>query len=213
MLRIFVADDHLLIRGGLRTLFRNRRDFSICGESGNGREAVELAIAAKPDILIVNVNLPGINGIEATRQVRERSPDTEILIFTAENNEDLMREALRAGARGYLLKSASDEQVIAAIETLAGHQRYFSSAVSGKLIDRLTEKKRGESNGGASLTMREREIVRLVAEGHRGKEIAQMLGISLKTVETHRAAAMRKLGLRSVAEVVRYAVRTKLIKV
>jgi DNA-binding NarL/FixJ family response regulator len=212
MLRIFVADDHLLIRGGLRTLFRNRRDFSICGESGNGREAVELAIQAKPDILIVNINLPGINGIETTRQVRERSPDTEILIFTAESNEDLMREALRAGARGYLLKSASDEQVIAAIETLAGHQRYFSSAVSGKLIDRLIEKKRGESNG-ASLTTREREIVRLVAEGHRGKEIAQMLGISLKTVETHRAAAMRKLGLRSVAEVVRYAVRTKLIKV
>jgi DNA-binding NarL/FixJ family response regulator len=214
MLRIFVADDHLLIRGGLRTLFRNRRDFSICGESDNGREAVALAIAAKPDILIVNINLPGINGIEATRQVRERSPDTEILIFTAENNEDLMREALRAGARGYLLKSASDEQVIAAIDTLAGHQRYFSSAVSGKLIDRLAERKRGESNGaGAGLTMREREIVGLVAEGHRGKEIAQMLGISLKTVETHRAAAMRKLDLRSVAEVVRYAVRTKLIKV
>jgi DNA-binding NarL/FixJ family response regulator len=212
MLRIFVADDHLLIRGGLRTLFRNRRDFSICGESDNGREAVALAIAAKPDILIVNINLPGINGIEATRQVRERSPDTEILIFTAENNEDLMREALRAGARGYLLKSSSDEQVIAAIETLAGHQRYFSSTLSGKLIDRLTEPKRGESNG-ASLTMREREIVRLVSEGHRGKEIAQMLGISLKTVETHRAAAMRKLGLRSVAEVVHYAVKTKLINV
>jgi DNA-binding NarL/FixJ family response regulator len=212
MLRIFLADDHLLIRGGLRTLLRSRRDFTICGESGDGREAVELVVRAKPDIVIINIHLPGLNGIEATRQIRRASPDTEVLVFTAEDNEDLMHEALRAGARGYLLKSASDEEVIGAIETLARHHGYSSNSVTGKLIEKLTEQNHGEE-GGARLTMREREILRLIAEGHRGREIAEILGISLKTVDTHRAAVMRKLELRSVAQAVHYAVRTKLIKV
>jgi DNA-binding NarL/FixJ family response regulator len=213
MLRIFLADDHILIRGGLRTLLRSRRDFSICGESGDGREAVELIIRAKPDIVIINVHLPGINGIEATRQIRKASPHTEVLVFTGEDNEDLMHEALRAGARGYLLKSASDHEVIRAIETLALHQVYSSDSVTEKLIEKLTEQNNGEEYGGAHLTMREREVLRLIAEGHRGREIAEILGISLKTVDTHRAAFMRKLELRSVAQAVRYAVRTKLVKV
>lgn len=193
-------------------MLRHRRDFSICGESDNGQEAIELAIKAKPDIVIINVNLPGINGIEATRQIRKASPNTEVLVFTEEENEDLMHEALRAGARGYLLKSASDEEVIDAVETLGRHQGYSSNSVTERLIDRLTEQNHG-ANGGTHLTMREREILRLIAEGHRGKEIAQILGISLKTVDSHRSAVMRKLELRSVAEAVHYAVRTKLIKV
>ena len=211
MLRIFLADNHVLIRGGLRTLLRSRRDFHICGEANNGLDAVTSATAAKPDIVIIDVNIPGLNGIEAARQIRKASPGTEILIFTTESNEDLMREALQAGARGYLLKSASDEQIIAAVETLARHQGYSSNSVSKKLLDSLTPQGAGDDNG-AHLTGREREILRLVAEGHRSREIALMLGISLKTVETHRTAAMRKLQLRSIAEVVRYALRKKLIQ-
>jgi DNA-binding NarL/FixJ family response regulator len=211
MVRVFLADNHVLIRGGLRTLLRTRRDFSICGEANNGREAVKLAIQAKPDVVVMNVNLPDINGIEATRRIRRGTPGTEVLIFTAETNEDLMREALQAGARGYLLKSASDEQVIGAIEALAEHQVYSSSSVREKLLGSLTHQKRGDGNS-VRLTVREREILRLIAEGHRGRKIAMILGISLKTVETHRTAGMRKLGLRSIVEVVRYAIREKLIQ-
>jgi DNA-binding NarL/FixJ family response regulator len=203
MVRIFLADHHVLIRGGLRTLLRVRKDFVICGEADNGVEAVRLAIQTRPDVAIMNVNMPGINGIEATRQIRKAVPNTEILIFTTENNEDIMRECLRAGARGYLLKSASDEQIIDAIEALAEHHGYYSGSITEKLL-----------NGGddrSLLTAREREILRLIAQGRRGKEIALMLGVSLRTVETHRAAGMRKLDLHSIAEVVHYAIREQLI--
>ena len=202
--RIFLADQHVLIRGGLRTLLRTRRDFSVCGEADNGVDAVRLAIETKPDVAIMNVNMPGINGIEATRQIRKAVPNTEILIFTAEDNEDIMRESLRAGAGGYLLKSASDEQIIEAIEALAEHQGYYTRSVAEKLLR--------AGNHRSDLTAREREILRLIAQGRRSREIAQMLGVSVRTVETHRAAGMRKLHLHSVAEVVRYAIREQLIQ-
>jgi DNA-binding NarL/FixJ family response regulator len=204
MVRIFLADHHVLIRGGLRTLLRARKDFSVCGEADNGIDAVKLAIQTKPDVAIMNVNMPGINGIEATRQIRKAVPNTEILIFTAENNEDIMRECLRAGAGGYLLKSASDEQIIEAIEALAEHQGYYSRSIAEKLLR--------AGNYRSDLTAREREILRLIAQGRRSREIAQMLGVSVRTVETHRAAGMRKLHLHSVAEVVRYAIREQLIQ-
>jgi DNA-binding NarL/FixJ family response regulator len=204
MVRIFLADHHVVIRGGLRSLLQARKDFTICGEADNGIEAIKSAIQAKPDVAIMNVNMPGINGIEATRQIRKASPHTEILIFTAENNEDIMRECLRAGARGYLLKSASDEQIIDAVEALAEHRGYYSGSVTEKLL--------GAGEDRSLLTAREREILRLIAQGRRGKEIALMLGVSLRTVETHRAAGMRKLHLHSIAEVVRYAIREQLIQ-
>jgi DNA-binding NarL/FixJ family response regulator len=211
MVRILLADNHVVIRGGLRALLQNHGDFHICGETSGGREAVDLAIQKKPDVVVININLPEINGIEATRQIRRATPSTEVLIYTAENNNDLIRAAFRAGARGYLLKSAADEDIIAAIEALARHKTFCSSSVSEKLLSELAIKGRGGSTG-VHLTTREREILRLVAEGHSGKRIALMLGISQKTVETHRAAAMRKLQLQSIAQVVRYAVREKLIQ-
>lgn len=203
MVRIFLADNYVLIRGGLRTLLRARNDFSICGEADNGIEAVKLAIQAKPDVAIMNVNMPGLNGIEATRQIRKAAPNTEILIFTAEDNEDIMRECLRAGAGGYLLKSASDEQIIDAIDALTQHHGYYSESVTEKLL------RSGDNR--SHLTAREREVLRLIAQGRRSREIAQMLGVSLRTIETHRAASMRKLNLHSVAEVVRYAMRERII--
>ena len=211
MVRILLADNHIVIRSGLRALLRTRRNFHICGETNDGQEAVDLAVLKKPDVIVININLPALNGIEATRQIRRAVPGTEILIYTAENNDDLIREALSAGALGYVLKSAPDEEIIEAMEALARHQPYCSSAVSQKLLNDLTMRVRDDSIG-VHLTAGEREIVRLIAEGHRGKSIALMLGIGQKTVETHRAAAMRKLNLQSIAEVVRYAVREKLIK-
>ena len=192
-----------MIRGGLRALLRTREDFSICGEADNGIEAVKLAIQAKPDVAIMNVNLPGLNGIEATRQIRKAAPNTEILIFTAEDNEDIMRECLRAGAGGYLLKSASDEQIIDAIDALSQHHGYYSESVTEKLL------RSGDNR--SHLTGREREVLRMIAQGRRSREIALMLGVSLRTVETHRAASMRKLNLHSVAEVVRYAMRERIV--
>jgi DNA-binding NarL/FixJ family response regulator len=211
MTSVLLADNHLLIRGGLRTLLQARGDFHVCGEASDGYEAVSLAIHKHPDIVITNINLPGINGIEVTRQICQNVPAAQILIFTAEDNEDLMREALRAGARGYLLKSAPDEQIIEAIETLAANQAYRSSAMCEKVLDNMTNQIR-VNDPGAQLTRREREILRLVAQGYRNKIIAAMLGVSVKTVDTHRATAMRKLGIRSTVEVVRYAIRQKLIQ-
>jgi DNA-binding NarL/FixJ family response regulator len=161
--------------------------------------------------VIVNLNLPGIGGIEATRQIRKVAPKTEILIFTTQDSPDLMREALRAGARGYLLKSAPDEQIVQAIEAIGRHQAFCSNSVSEKLMEHFAARARTTGNA-ALLTNRERQVVRLVATGYTGKRIAQALGISLKTVNSHRACAMRKLRLRSVADVVRYAVREKLIE-
>lgn len=203
MVSIFLADRRVLIRGGLRHLLQNREDLFICGEADNGIDAVRLAIQARPDVIVMSVNMPGINGIEATRQIRKATPNTEILIFTAEDNEDIMRECLRAGARGYLLKSAPDEQIIDAIEALAEHRGYYSGSVTEKLLH--------ANDTRSHLTTREREILRLVAQGRRSREIALMLGVSLRTVETHRAAGMRKLQLHSVAEVVHYATREQLI--
>jgi DNA-binding NarL/FixJ family response regulator len=211
MIRILLADNHLVIRAGLRALFQARSNFQICGETGDGRGAVDLATQRKPDVVVININLPVISGIEATRQICQRAPDTNVLIYTAENNADLMREALRAGARGYLLKFSPDEQIIEAIETLARRRPFYSGSASEKILDDATVV-RGVGNG-VHLTAREREILRLIAEGNRSKHIALVLGISQKTVDTHRTTAMRKLHLQSVAQVVRYAVRERLIQV
>jgi DNA-binding NarL/FixJ family response regulator len=211
MTSVLLADNHLIIRAGLRTLLQARNDFHVCAEASDGHEAIDLAIQERPDIIIININLPGINGIDVTRQISRSAPTTQILIFTMEDNERLMREALCAGASGYLLKSAPDEQIIQAVETLAAKRSYRLSATSEKTFDNLTSKARA-NDGDIRLTRREREILRLVAQGHRNKVIAAMLGISVKTVDTHRATAMRKLALRSTAEVVRYAIRENLIQ-
>jgi DNA-binding NarL/FixJ family response regulator len=208
MTSVLLADNHFVIRAGLRTLLQTRSDFHVCAEASDGNEAVGLAIQERPDIIIININLPGINGIDATRQICRNAPTTQILIFTNEEDERLMREALCAGASGYLLKSAPDEEIIEAVETLAAKRAYRSKPTSGYPINK------GRSNeSDAGLTPREREILQLVAQGYRNKVIAARLGISVKTVDTHRATAMRKLALRSTAEIVRYAIRENLIQV
>jgi len=211
MVRIIVADDHVVVRLGLRAVIAARSDFIICGEASNGREAVELALLHKPDVVVIDVSLPVLNGIDATQQIRKGAPDTEVLIFTRHNDEDTVRAAMAAGARGYVLRSESDEQIIKAINTLAQHQVFYSSQVFDIRLDPATDHAIG---GGPpnTLTAREREVVQLIAEGNSNKMVANILTISVKTVETHRAAAMHKLNIHSTADLVRYAVRKKLVE-
>jgi len=210
MVRILLADDHAVVRRGLRALLEAHQDFEVCAEASNGREAVELALQHKPDVAVLDISLTILNGIEATRQIRREMPATEVMIFTLRENENEIRDVLHAGARGYVLKSEADEQIVRAVETLARHHAFFSDHVSETLLDNFVEQS-GSGNSGSLLTAREREVVQLIAEGNSNKKIAQLLSISVKTVETHRSASMRKLDIHSTAELVRYAVRHKLI--
>lgn len=210
MVRILLADDHAVVRRGLRALLEAHQEFEVCAEASNGRQAVELALEHKPDVAVLDISLTIVNGIEATRQIRREMPATEVMIFTLRENENEIRDVLHAGARGYVLKSEADEQIVRAVETLARHHAFFSDHVSETLLDNFVEQS-GSGNSGSLLTAREREVVQLIAEGNSNKKIAQLLCISVKTVETHRSASMRKLDIHSTAELVRYAVRHKLI--
>jgi DNA-binding NarL/FixJ family response regulator len=210
MVRILIADERMVVRRGLRALLETCQNFEVCAEACNGREAVELAINYKPDVAILDIYLPIVDGIEATRQIRKETPTTEVIIFALHNGEDQIRCALLAGARGYIFKSEPDEQVVKAVEAMARHRAFFSSDLSEALFDNFVEHK-GSGNHSMALTTREREVVRLIAEGKSNKSIAYLLDISVKTVETHRSAAMRKLDVHSTAQLVRYAVRRRLI--
>ena len=210
MVRILLADDHAVVRRGLRLLLESRQGFEVCAEASDGREAVELTLHHKPDVAILDIALPVVNGIEATRRIRKDTPGTEVMIFTLHDRESEIRDVLHAGARGYVLKSEADEQIVRAVEALARHHAYFSDHVSETLLDNFVEQGASGSNG-VSLTAREREVVHLIAEGNSNKKIAHLLSISVKTVETHRSASMRKLDIHSTAELVRYAIRHRLI--
>jgi DNA-binding NarL/FixJ family response regulator len=209
MVRILLADDHAVVRRGLRALFEAREDFAVCAEASDGRAAVELARAHRPDVVVLDISLSIVNGIEATRQIRREAPDTEVMIFTLNGRESEIRDVLHAGARGYVLKSEGDEQIVRAVEALARHRAYFSDLVSEALLDRFVEP--GAGGEAPVLTAREREVVQLIAEGNSNKKVAYLLSISVKTVETHRSASMRKLDIHSTADLVRYAVRNRLV--
>src|SRR4029077_7275893 len=177
--------------------------WEVVAEASDGKEAILKAIEAKPDIAVLDYSLPLVNGVEATRQIRARLPRTEVLIFTMHDSEALIEELLKAGARGYLLKSDASRHLIAAIESLALHKPFFTAKVSEQLLDTYLAQPEREVS---ALTNRERGVVQLIAEGHTNKQIAAILNISLKTVETHRSAIMRKLELSSSAGLVRYAI-------
>jgi DNA-binding NarL/FixJ family response regulator len=207
--RILIADDHEVVRSGLRNILDAQTRFEVVAEAADGREAVQKAVETRPDVAVVDYSLPLINGIEATRQIRARSPKTEILIFTMHDNETLIQELLKAGARGFLLKSDAKLNLINAIEALAVHKPYFTARVSEALLDSFLSRRAHE---GSALTHRERGVVQLIAEGYTNKQIAALLNISLKTVETHRASIMRKLNLSSSAGLVRYAIRNRIVE-
>ena len=209
MVRILVADDLAVVRRGLRALFDARQDFEVCAEASDGRGAVELAHHQKPDVAILSIHLPVVDGIDATRKIRNELPATEVLIFASYLRENEIRDALHAGARGYVLRSDADEQIIRAVEALAQHHPFFSDQVSATLLE-IVEKV-GSGRGPPTLTERERKVVQLIAEGNSNKNTAVLLSISVKTVETHRTTSMRKLDIHSTAQLVRYACREGLV--
>jgi DNA-binding NarL/FixJ family response regulator len=212
-LSILLADDHEVVRCGLRAVLAERRDWVICGEARTGRQAVALARQLRPDLVVMDLTMPELNGLEATRQIREALPRTEVLMLTMHSGEELMREVLEAGARGFVLKSDAGKSLVAAIQALARHETFFTPQVSGGLLNGLLHSEQaGRVGEHAALTPREREIVQLVAEGRSTKDLADHLGITVKTAETHRSNILRKLGLHSVSEVVRYAIRNHFVE-
>jgi len=212
-LRIMLADDHEMLRRGLRTILTEQPGWEICGEAVNGREAVELAIQLRPDVIVMDIAMPELNGLEATRQIRRAWPKAEILVLTFDESEALVREVLAAGARGYVLKNDVSRVLVHAVESLSQHRPYFTSKVAEVLLQGLGQKVKIPDAPSLDdpLTAREREVVQLVAEGKSTKEVAQVLNISAKTAENHRTNIMRKLKVNSATELVRYAIRNKII--
>jgi DNA-binding NarL/FixJ family response regulator len=208
--RILIADDHDAVRRGVRTLLESRQDLRVVAEAANGGQALSAARETMPDIAIIDYSLPVLNGRELTVALRRELPRTEVLIYTMYDQESLVLDVLRAGARGFILKSETEAHLLAAIGSLSVHRPYFSSAVSEALLDQFLNAR--PSSGSGTLTRREREIVQLIAEGKINREIAELLDISVKTVETHRATAMHKLKLRTTADLVRYAVRNHIVE-
>jgi DNA-binding NarL/FixJ family response regulator len=210
MTRILIADDHDVVRSGLRSLLESHAGWEVVAEAADGKAAVLKALETKPDVAILDYSMPLVNGVEATRQIRKRNPKVEVLVFTMHDSEALVGEVLDAGARAYLLKSDARQHLISAVEALAMHKPFFSGQVSEKLLETYLLTQKGKL--GAVLSPRERIVVQLIAEGHTNKEISAILNLSIKTIESHRAAAMRKLNITSTAGIVRYAIRNKLIE-
>jgi DNA-binding NarL/FixJ family response regulator len=209
MIRILLADDHDVVRAGVRSIMESQDGWEVVGEAVDGQDAVRQALATHPDVVVLDYGLPVMNGIEATRQIRSRVPGTEVLIFTMHDTATLVREVLEAGARGFLLKSDARRFLIAAIESLAAHKPFFTGKVSEALLETYLAK--GPPSA-SLLTPREKSVVQLIAEGQTNKKIADVLSISLKTVETHRASAIRKLNLDTTAALIRYAIRNKIVE-
>jgi len=213
-LQILIVDDHAVVRRGVRSLLESQPDWEIAGEATTGREAVELAKQLQPDIVVMDLSLPELSGLDATRHILKESPRSEIVVLTMHHSEELAREALQAGARGYVLKSDADQSLIAAIESLRQHKPFLTSTVTEFVLDDYKRRAETDEHGvaHAAVTAREREIIQSLAEGRSNKEAAALLGISVKTIEAHRANIMRKLRLRSVSDLVRYAIRHKIVR-
>jgi DNA-binding NarL/FixJ family response regulator len=211
-LRILIIDDHAVVRRGVRALLESQPGWEVAGEAATGREAVDLAKRLQPDIAIMDLSLPELNGLEATRQIRKESPRTEVLVLTMHHSEELARNVLQAGARGYVLKSDADQSLINAVDSLRQHKPFLTSTVTAFVLDDYVQRTEGEAAAYTGVTPRERQIIQLLAEGRSNKETAAALGLSVKTVEAHRANIMRKLRLRSASDLVRYAVRNRIVQ-
>jgi len=212
-LNILVADDHELVRCGIRGLLRARRGWTVVGEAMNGREAVEKTIKLKPDVAVVDISMPDLDGLQATRRIREVLPTTEVVVLTMHESDQMVRRVLDAGARGYVLKSDRATHLVKAVKQVSAGKLFLTPRVSD-IVMRGFLKTGNESDSAehseARPTPREVEIIRLLADGKANKEIAAELGITIRTVETHRAKIMRKLGLHSLAELIHYAIRHKI---
>jgi DNA-binding NarL/FixJ family response regulator len=210
-LKLLLADDHEIMRKGLRSLLESQRDCEVVGEAADGRQAVALAKELSPDIVILDISMPLLNGLEATRQILKIRPETKVLVLTIHEADPLIREVLDAGARGYILKTDASRDLLTAVESLRRNKTFFTSRVAQMVLDGFLKPTEAD-RGGTRLTPRQREIVQLLAEGKSSKEVAVALDLSVKTAETHRANIMRKLDCHSVSAVVRYAIRNKIIE-
>ncbi len=208
-MRILIADDHGIVRSGLRTLLESHEGLEVIAEADNGADARDLAISERPDLAILDVKMPGLSGLQATRAIREPAPDVAVLILSMHDEERYLFEALKAGASGYVLKRAADTDLLAAIDAVERGEPFLTPEAQQALIKDVLDRGHGSEE---ELTPREEEVVKLVAEAHTNKEIAELLGLSEKTVENHRSNAMRKLGMRDRVELVRYAIRRGLIE-
>ena len=212
--RVLVADDHEVVREGVRALIERQPDLEVCALATTGREAVDLAQKTKPDVVVLDMTMPELDGLDAIRQIRKALPDTEVVVFSAHPSEDLIDEVFEAGAKSYIEKTEASRDLVTAIRSVAEHKPFFTSQTSeiryAKFLIPGTTKQPDPTK--PKLTTREREIVSLLAQSSSNKEIAAALGISIRTVETHRATLMHKLGVRSVAGVVRYAIRQHIIE-
>jgi DNA-binding NarL/FixJ family response regulator len=212
--RIFIADDHEVVRKGLRLLLEEAGQV-VCGEAANGRDAVAGVLELQAQVVVMDLAMPDLNGLEATRQILKHAPKTAVLILSAQESEDLVRQILAAGARGFVLKTDAARDLLAAVEAVTQGRPFFSARVADVVL-------RGYLRGGgpveepqtasATLTAREREVLQLLAEGQSTKEVASTLDIGIKTAEAHRANLMRKLGIRSISELVRYAIRNRIVE-
>ena len=212
-IKLLLADDHEIVREGLRALLQAYRDCEIVGEAADGRQAVALVKELKPDIVILDISMPLLNGLEATRQILKIRPQTKVLILTMHESDSLIRDILDVGARGYILKTDVGTDLAKAVESLRWNKTFFTQRVSQMVLDGYLKGDSRVSNSdseGTRLTPRQREVVQLLAEGKSSKEVAVALDVSVKTAETHRANIMRKLNLHSVTEVVRYAIRNQI---
>jgi len=214
--RILIADDHEVVRRGMCSLLESQ-GWEICGEATDGRQAVEMAKQLKPDVIVLDVGMPNLNGLVATRQLYQQNSSYKIIVLTIDDSDEVIREALDAGARGFVLKSDAARDLVSAVEALQRNRMFFTPRVNDMVLAGFLDT--GYNSGGSrpprlpKLTVREREVIQLVAEGKSSKEVASLLNLSTKTAETHRSNIMRKLGLHSVRDLVLYAVKNKIIQV
>lgn len=212
--RILIADDHEIVRRGIRALIENHPGWEVCAEAADGREAVEKVRELRPDLALIDVSMPNLNGLDAARQIVDIAPQTRVLILTIHESEQIVREVLEVGARGFLLKSDAVRDLVSAIQALQRRTTFFTSSVADMVLNGFLDGRADNRKlSRERLTPREREVVQLLAEGKSSKEVAVVLNLSVKTAETHRTNVMRKLDIHSVADLVRYAVRNKLVQV
>lgn len=213
--RVLIADDHEVVRKGLRTLLEEQPGWQVAGEACDGREAVEKAKNLKPDVTVLDISMPTLNGLEATRQMMKNNPQSRVLVLTMHESDPLIREVLGAGARGYLLKSDAGRDLVNAVDAIRRNKTFFTARVAQMVLDGYLDKKIAKPDAETPrdrLTPRQREIIQLLAEGKSSKEVASALNLSIKTAETHRANIMRRLDCHSVSELVRYAVRNNIVQ-
>jgi DNA-binding NarL/FixJ family response regulator len=216
-LRILLADDHEIVRRGLCSLLQNHEGWEVCGEATDGREAVEKAKQLRPDVVILDVGMPNLNGLDATRQLMQYDPNFKVIVLTITDSDQVIREALDAGARGFVLKSDAARDLVSAVEALQRKRMFFTPRVNDLVLAGFLDKghaiSRSEPPSLPTLTAREREITQLLAEGKSSKEVASLLNLSTKTVETHRSNIMRKLSFHSIRDLVVYAIKNNIIQI